>query len=260
MSEIATPQTFGALLLAPQARALGLTYRAHDAWCWDGVVEGQGASLAHLGPVLDINRHLPSVRARNKSAASIILGRAGVRVPREIVVSATDADPEAIAAFLAVHDQCVLKPTHGTRGWGVALVETKEEVLGTIAHAQVDMHVLQERVRGREARVVVFRGRAISGYWRHHNGDGFGNLGQGASAEFFADVPRSLAAPARLATHELGLDLSGVDLMLHKDGSATVLEVNAAPNYGAAMQQPGGTEWSERTVREILRRRFRVSS
>lgn len=247
--------TFGARFLAPSAARIGATYTAYDQHASAGEVERE-SSITHSGSTLDINRHLPAQLARRKSLTTSCLRRHAIAVPHEIVLPNalwSDSFPslESLRAF-ATGQEIVVKPDEGTKGRGVSLHRCIESALHASRLLGDGGVVLQHRAHGPELRVYVLLGRIVGGYWRRQH-DGFGNLSTGEIPVLFIgpDLPPDVAHTAVQATHHLGLDYAGLDIIQTHDGPV-VLEANASPQFAAAAHHVGGDAWSNTMLDDVI--------
>ncbi|MCK0196303.1 RimK family alpha-L-glutamate ligase [Ancylobacter sp. 6x-1] len=170
-------------------------------------------------------------RCVDKSMTSFLIAKAGLPTPRTFV-------REDRAAMQALVDEApgdsVLKPMFGAQGKGIRRIAPRDalpepEKVGGV-------YYLQEFVEGRQNdgmfqdwRVYVVGGRAISAMIRRSE-RWITNIHQGA-AGIPAPVDGIAAAYAVRATHAVGADYAGVDLIEDAQGRFTVLEVNSMPAW-----------------------------
>ncbi|HEX8953114.1 MAG TPA: RimK family alpha-L-glutamate ligase, partial [Polyangia bacterium] len=172
--------------------------------------------------------------AIDKFRTSWELARAGIPTPDARVVQ-TAADAHAALAALG---EVVVKPIYGSLGLGVERVDDTarlDELLAArralylqrfVAGATLDVRafVVGERVAAAMAR-------------RPRAGDFRGNAHQGSTARPFALDDRA-AAIAVAATRAIGLDYSGVDLLVGERG-VEVIEVNGTPSFRTIFEATG---------------------
>lgn len=84
--------------------------------------------------------------ANNKKFLAEILHQKSLRVPKQIVLSATEFDPALLETMTF---PAVLKPVHGGGGRGVRIVESRDEALG-LCRQLPRPFLLQEKLSGRE--------------------------------------------------------------------------------------------------------------
>ena len=173
-----------------------------------------------------VNRPRALEIAIDKYLSLAALARAGVRVPRTVVVQDAEA---ARAAFAALGSSCVAKPIFGSRGRGIALVSTATAAAAAVSAG--GLGYLQEFLphAGWDVRVLVIgdqtfamRRIAAAGEWRT-------NISLGGRPEAFAP-PTGWLELARRAAAAVGANVAGVDILPTDDGPV-VLEVNAVPGW-----------------------------
>lgn len=171
--------------------------------------------------------------AIDKFRTSWELARAGVPTPEARVAQT----PTQARAALAALGDVVQKPVYGSLGIGVERVADPARLdelvrqrgalyLQRFVEAELDVRafVVGDRVEAALAR-------------RPRAGDFRGNAHQGASARPIALDDR-VAAIAVAATRAVGLDYSGVDLLVGAHGAA-VIEVNGTPSFRAIYEATG---------------------
>ena len=183
-----------------------------------GCLETEGMPVVNRPRALEI--------AIDKYLSLAALARAGVRVPRTVVVQDAEA---ARAAFAALGSNCVAKPIFGSRGRGIALVSTATAAAAAVSAG--GLGYLQEFLphAGWDVRVLVIgdqtfamRRIAAAGEWRT-------NISLGGRPEAFAP-PTGWLELARRAAAAVGANVAGVDILPTDDGPV-VLEVNAVPGW-----------------------------
>ncbi|MFM7205324.1 MAG: RimK family alpha-L-glutamate ligase [Planctomycetaceae bacterium] len=182
------------------------------------------AQLAAGGtPVVNPPRALEI--AIDKYLSLAILARAGIAVPRTIVVQSAAS---ARRAWEELGGDCVAKPLFGSRGRGVVRLTDADAAGASVStglayvqefvpHAGWDFRVL---VVGDEA--FAMRRVAEPGEWRTNVSLG----GRPAPAV----PPAEVIAMARRAAAAVGARIAGVDVLPAADGPV-VLEVNAVPAW-----------------------------
>lgn len=173
-----------------------------------------------------VNRPRALEIAIDKYLSLAVLARAGLRVPRTLVVQDAEA---ARAAFADLGGDCVAKPIFGSRGRGLVRVGTAAAAGAAVSDG--GLGYLQEFLPhpGWDARVLVIgdqtfamRRIAAAGEWRT-------NISQGGRPEAFAP-PAGWLDLARRAAAAVEADVAGVDILPTDDGPV-VLEVNAVPGW-----------------------------
>jgi ribosomal protein S6--L-glutamate ligase len=172
-----------------------------------------------------VNRPRALEIAIDKYLSLALLARAGLRVPRTVVVQGVAA---ARDAWETLGGDCVAKPLFGSRGRGLVRVRDAD---AASAAGRAGLAYLQEFIphSGWDIRVLVvgdeafaMRRVAAAGEWRT-------NLAVGGRPEAI-DLPAGTLDLARRAAAIVGATIAGIDLLPTPAGPA-VLEVNAVPAW-----------------------------
>jgi len=161
------------------------------------------------------------------------LARAGIATPSTAVCQRTD---DAMAAFVELGGDVVLKPLFGAEGRGMCRITDTETAWRTFRLLEQTGQViyLQRFVRhpGWDLRAFVIGGRVIASMRRIAGNDWRTNVAQGGTAErvtLTADEERL----ALRAAEAVGCPIAGVDLLPGPGGELFVIEVNAVPGWKA---------------------------
>jgi tetrahydromethanopterin:alpha-L-glutamate ligase len=209
-------------------------------------------ALEVLGvPVVNSARTIE--RCTDKSMASFLLARAGVRTPATFV-SQNLAQARAVARRECAFGPLVLKPLFGAQGWGLRLIAHEADLPAPDEARGV--YYLQRFVAPRrgvqgfeDMRVLVSAGRIV-GAMRRVSPQWITNVRQGAKP--VAATPSSQEADAALrATMALDADCAGVDLIIGADGEPQVLEVNSMAGW-SGLQGVTGFSIAERLAADAL--------
>jgi RimK family alpha-L-glutamate ligase len=168
----------------------------------------------------------------DKSMTSFLLARAGIPTPAAWAVE-TQSDAQAIVRRESPQGPLVLKPLFGSQGRGLKLIRTADELPAPDEVAGVYYLQCYVGVEGgdgfRDFRLLVSRGRVVAAMTRHAAG-WITNVKQGGRPLPF--VPdKHMKALAVHATHVVGAEFAGVDILHGPDGRPTVLEVNSMPAW-----------------------------
>jgi ribosomal protein S6--L-glutamate ligase len=206
-------------------------------------------------PVLNAPRALEI--AIDKYLSLAMLARAGIRVPRTMVVQGEEA---ARLAWDELGRSCVVKPLFGSRGRGISRVTTADEAAATAAAVGGEgVAYLQEFIPhpGWDLRILIvghnafaMRRVAAAGEWRTNVSLGGRPEAVEASAEE-RDVARRAAAV-------VGARIAGVDLLPGPAGPV-VLEVNAVPAW-RGLQSVIDADLTDAVAREVERAAFSAQS
>lgn len=205
-------------------------------------VEEQGVKV--------VNRAEAIEKAVDKYYSLLLLEREGIPVPQTVV---TEGGGEAIRGFKLLKGDTVVKPLFGSRGVGVARVDSRDLAVRAfrllsfqhsvvylqrfISHGFSDLRVFV--VGGR----VVAAARRVSGSWKT-------NVAQGAWTRPVKLEPE-IGEAAVKAAETLGCEVAGVDVMCMRSGGFYVNEVNSQPDW-RGLQSATGVNIAEEIVRYIL--------
>ena len=168
--------------------------------------------------------------ASNKLRTTMRLSSHGIRVPR------------TIGAFSPLHPDflvekvgglpSVAKTLTGSQGKGVIILKDAEQTNTTLeAFWRADTPLkLQQYIEGgkTDIRAIVVGDRVVIAMERTGAKDFRANLSQGGSGRKVTLTDQQAQMCVK-ASEALGLEFSGVDIMLDQDGKAFVIEVNGCP-------------------------------
>ena len=177
------------------------------------------AAVLHEAGARILNPYPTVVRMRDKVLLTKALTRAGVPQPRTYLAW----DPRQLAGALAV-GPLVVKPQRGSKGRGVAIVRTAEEL--TAVEADGDLYFAQEyrEPDGRDWKVYCLAGQYF-GVKRVFPAKTY----EEKLGEPF-EVPDEFRSIAARVGEAFGVDLFGVDIIV-SDGRPTVVDVNTFPGF-----------------------------
>jgi RimK family alpha-L-glutamate ligase len=169
-------------------------------------------------------------RTVDKYLASALLEDAGLPVPHTLVCERFD---DAMAGFVALGGDVVVKPIFGAEGRGMARVSDPDVAYRVFRALELTRAVfyLQEYIphAGRDIRAFVVGEGVLAAMVR--KGDGWKtNLAQGAEPEP-CDLSPALVEMSLRAARALETRYAGVDLLPAEDGRTLVLEVNGIPGW-----------------------------
>jgi len=214
----------------------------------------EGGVIDALLSVPWVNGREAVFRSRHKGEALARLRRAGVRVPRTVVVSNPVSETELREVWARFDPPVVVKPNSTTRGVGVAKVTDLDSFLGVVDYLDLvhDYRATGDRSflvqeflpDARDYRVMCVEGEYVgaverrlpedvleSGGWKH-------NVHRGAEATGVRP-PAEHREVAERAARALGIRWLGVDLLV-SEGRVVVNETNARPTVDAATKYEDG--------------------
>lgn len=171
----------------------------------------------------------------DKMLTQRVLERAGIACPETISgtfsftndIPVSDDETERIIKELGL--PLVFKLNKSSLGAGVFLVKTQSELKEYISQYRATPHLYQKFVAGsagRDIRVIVIGGKAVASMERFNPDDFRSNIAVGGSARTFNLTPEIENLAVR-ASEAVDSDYCGVDILLDKDGTPTVCEVNS---------------------------------
>ena len=225
---------------APEIYYRGLEARVSDL---DVVVPRIGASITEHGLAVVnqfdmmgvplVNNSQPIARSRDKLRSLQLLARAGIDIPKTVMVS----DPSQIHRALEIvgGPPAILKVVKGTQGIGVILAETEQAALTVLeTFWNLGMNILVqefiEESEGRDIRALVVGDRVVTAMRRQASvGEFRSNVHRGGTGTV-VDLPESYRRVALEAMRVMELQLGGVD-MLESETGPKVVEINSSPGF-----------------------------
>ena len=181
--------------------------------------------------VIVLNSSQGIIRSRDKLIACQMMSEMRVPVPITAHVGAWEDTDRAVRRVGGT--PCVVKSTEGTHGSGVFLVNSFQQARQLVYQMlERGMRPLVqeyiEESHGSDVRALVVGGEVVASMRRKAHGSEFRSnfhLGGSVSSLELTVEQKEIAVKA---THTLGLELAGVD-MLESDRGPLVLEVNSSP-------------------------------
>lgn len=184
--------------------------------------------LENLG-VRVVNSPSGIERTVDKYYTSFLLADAGIRTPKTVVAEDFEA------AFDACRDMgdVVIKPLFGSEGKGMVRVSDEETAYRVLRAWELNRYIyyVQQYLphSGQDIRAFVIGNRVVAAMRRFAPGWKT-NYSKGAGISPVTLTPEMEELALR-ATHCIGLDYAGVDLMESEDGEIFVVEVNSIPGW-----------------------------
>jgi len=205
----------------------------------------------------------------NKFRTYMLLAENNVPIPRTILLDCHRDLKLGANEILKLHNMelpVVLKFLDSSGGRGVFLARDEKELSSLLRMAQSSAPakelIAQECVKesmGMDVRVWVVGNKALGACMRHNKTDFRSNVGQGGFP-YAIDLDDEARDIAIRATQALGLDWSGVDLLLsHQDPktgkrSWKVGEVNSSPGWDKDADKLINVELGEEIIDHICQR------
>lgn len=147
----------------------------------------------------------------------------------------------------------IIKTLSGSQGSGVILSHDAQsfEDLGNLIqitnpNAEIILQEFISSSKGRDLRVFVIGNRVVGCMERYATDDSFkANFSRGGGVRYFEVTPE-IEKLALSVTSELGLEISGVDLLFGEDGYM-ICEVNSSPGF-KGMEQATGKDVAQELV------------
>lgn len=180
------------------------------------------------------------ITARDKFMSLCLLSKAGVPIPRTIVVEDYFTAIRAVEMF----SRAVIKPLIGSLGLGILRVDNPDmayTISKTLAQIKQPIYV-QEYVEkpNRDIRVLVIGDEIVTAYYRVQTSpqNWKTNIAQGAIAQPIEKLDEELKEYAFKALKVLNLYYAGIDFGETKNGYV-LFEVNAAPQWRGIQRVTG---------------------
>ena len=201
-----------------------------------GILPFQLAVLRHFeqAGVIVINGSAPIETAKNKMMTSQLLSRAGIPIPKTMMVR-FPIQEKLIAENIGY--PCVVKVVTGSYGAGVYLCEKKKDYKKLVEFIESlgnkKTLLVQEYLGdhpGEDLRVLVIGGKVVGAMKRTApDGDFRANITAGGTGEGYEVTPE-IDYIARETARTLGLTIAGIDLLFDKRGFR-VCEANSNPGF-----------------------------
>lgn len=171
-------------------------------------------------------------RSVDKGMTSFLLHRAGLPTPPTWILRNTGEALAIAETELKNGHHLISKPLFGSQGEGIRRLEKTTDLIwltagGGVYYLQRFVHCSGDGFS--DHRVFVINGQSVAAM-RRRGKSWLNNVAQGASCEWI-DADSEMARLAVEATRTLGMDYSGVDIMLDKEGCYTIIEVNSIPAW-----------------------------
>ncbi|MGN0812390.1 MAG: RimK family alpha-L-glutamate ligase [Candidatus Coproplasma sp.] len=198
----------------------------------------------------------------DKMATCLALSGKGVNLPLTLPgvlcydtgIEISEGEAEAIEKKLCY--PLVVKSCYGSRGTGVCLAENREGLLKKMNELKTVPHLFQKFIpesKGKDLRVIVIGGKVLGGMLRQSNGDFRSNVALGGKA-----IPYPVSSKVRelclKCASVLGLDYCGIDILLGKDDTPYVCEVNSNAFFYGFERATGinvAKAYAEHIIKEI---------
>jgi D-alanine-D-alanine ligase-like ATP-grasp enzyme len=212
-------------LLALELERRGYRIRWRHNWCFTATRNGR--SEVFWSTRSSLNSQIASQIAKRKDICSRLLADAGVSVPTERLFRASSASQAA--AWAAGRWPVVVKPATSpgnSKGTTVGVTTGPGVRAAMMKAAKVNPLVLvQEQVRGVEARMLVVGGRCVHVLRKLPAPGAYEAITERVHPSYLRAAERAVAAIP-------GLGLAGLDVIAedwHQPGPYAVIEVNSAP-------------------------------
>ncbi|MCC6045177.1 MAG: RimK family alpha-L-glutamate ligase [Ignisphaera sp.] len=180
------------------------------------------------------------ITARDKYMSLCLLSKAGIPVPKTVVLEDFYAATRVVETF----SKAVIKPLIGSLGLGVLKIEDPDlayTIGKTLAQIKQPIYV-QEYVEkpNRDIRVLVIGNEIVAAYYRIQTTPGSWktNISQGAIAQPIEKLDEELKEYSFKILDVLRLYYAGIDFGESKNGYV-VFEVNAAPQWRGIQKVTG---------------------
>ena len=188
-------------------------------------------------------------RCVDKSMTSFLLARAGIPTPDTLVTEMADA---AQSWRTGQQTDIVAKPLFGAQGRGLVRLDRTTplpdpaETLNGVLYLQ---HYVGRDSEWRDFRVFVVGDIAIAAMARH-GANWITNVARGGTCEPTTAAGK-LGELAVAASHAVGAEYCGVDLIENAEGELVVLEVNSMPAW-KGLQGVAEIDIADRIARHVV--------
>ena len=188
-------------------------------------------ALGNLGIVI-YNDSRSIERTVDKAMTTFLLKQAGLPTPPTWVFESTEQANLLCQSEIQSGHLLVLKPLFGSQGQGVHLINKDQYLVHDEMFA--GLYYLQRYIEPSgsdwaDIRVLVIDGKAVAAMHRRNN-SWITNRAQGAKCEHLP-LDATLSCLAEAAAAAINIDYAGVDLILDRQGSLQVIEVNGIPAW-----------------------------
>lgn len=183
----------------------------------------------------------------NKALTSLMLSKAGVRIPKTIIAPKTfEGVGYTDLGFLdnAIERlglPLVIKESYGSFGMQVYLAGTRDEAVEVISRLGHKDFIMQEFVassRGRDLRINVVGDKAVATIYRYNDNDFRSNLTIGGDMKPYTPT-QAQTELAISACRALQLDFAGVDVMFGENDEPVICEVNSNTHFRTTLECTG---------------------
>ena len=189
------------------------------------------------------NNSLATKNCDDKMTTILLLSKCGIKTPKTI--SSPLAYQPKIDKVLAknfidyVEEELtyplVFKHCYGSLGKQVKLINNRKELEKVYFNSYLIPHIYEEFLsshRGNDYRVIVIGSKVVAVMNRINEKDFRSNIYLGGKGfDVTNSISNKIKNLAIKASNELGLDYSGVDIMLDNNDEPTLLEVNSNPFF-----------------------------
>ena len=193
----------------------------------------------------------------NKALMHLKLGNKSIRIPKTIVSPFVYQDQNLTETYYKkcfeyLGSPIILKESYGSFGMQVYKIESFNELKKKINALQNKQFIMQEAITssfGRDIRVNIIGNRIIGAMERNSTEDFRANITLGGKATpwHLNHEEREVALKAHMA---LGLDFSGVDLLLDANNRPLLCEVNSNVNF-LSFEKATGLDYGKKLLEYI---------
>ena len=189
--------------------------------------------------------------ASDKWKTHCVLQQAGLRQPETYLITSLTEGLELINKLK--WNTGFIKTLTGSKGEGVFYGKTQEELKKILKQHQDKLPLLLQKpiVVGnqfKDIRVFVVDGQVIGAMERTaKEGSAIANIAQGATAKQF-ELTTEIKSMALTASKVLGLNITGVDIIIGQDGKPYIIEINDSPGLSGITQALGNNRPAEAII------------
>lgn len=174
----------------------------------------------------------------DKALTYLALFDTGIKMPKTIISPLTFGKSDGMDYFIenAINRlglPFIIKENCGSFGEQVYMAETKEEAQEIIHGIGNRGFIIQEYLetsKGKDIRIHMVGGRAVTAMLRENKNDFRANITNGGSMAKYEPDEKQIQM-AQAVCSRLKLDFAGVDIMFGKDGEPVFCEVNSNAHF-----------------------------
>lgn len=187
-----------------------------------------------------------------------ILTNSGIKIPKTIIAPLVFKEYDFNSAYY--HNMVdilgvdfILKESIGSFGMQVYKIDSFDTFKSITKSISNRTFIMQQNITdsvGKDIRVSIVDDKVIGAMYRENENDFRANITLGGKATFI-EASKDVTDLALKAHKALSLNFSGVDILLSKDGSPVLCEVNSNPNF-LSFENASNINYAKEIVKFII--------